>query len=221
MVKSYYGVLGVARSATEEEIRRRFRKLALEKHPDRFLGPEKQRAEGEFQALTEAFNILTHAERRRLHDLDLNRGGGGAGRSGGRAAAADKGQLVRTFLARGVQAYKEGNFGAAADSFARATEVDPESPQAWYNLAQTCGRQDRLLQRAVAAAERACELEPMKPSYLKLAGRLLGRAGQSARARHHLEQALTWGGPDSEVEKALAELSQESRGRRGMFGKPT
>lgn len=218
MVKSYYAVLGVARNATEEEIRRRFRKLALEKHPDRFLGPEKQRAEREFQDLTEAFNVLSDAERRRLHDLDLHRRAGPSGRAGA-GAGEDKGQLIKAFLARGVQAYKEGNYAAAAETFERATQVDPESPQAWYNLALTCSRQERLLARAASAAERACELEPMKPSYLKLAGRLLVRTGQGARARRYLEEALTWGGPDAEVDRALAALREEARGRRGRFGK--
>lgn len=219
MVKSYYAVLGVARGATEEEIRRRFRKLALEKHPDRFVGAEKQRAEREFQDLTEAFNVLTDAERRRLHDLDLHRKAGPAGRAGAGPGGDDKGQLVKAFLARGVQAYKEGNFAAAAETFERATQVDPESPQAWYNLALTCSRQERLLARAAGAAERACELEPMKPSYLKLAGRLLVRTGQGARARRYLEEALAWGGPDADVDRALGALRQEPRGRRGLFGK--
>ena len=218
MVKSYYAVLGVARNATEEEIRRRFRKLALEKHPDRFSGPEKQRAELEFQDLTEAFNVLTDAERRRVHDLDLHRKAAPASRAGG-APGEDKGQLVKAYLARGVQAYREGNYGAAAETFERATRVDPDSPLAWYNLALTCSRQERLLPRAVGAAERACELEPMKPSYLKLAGRLLVRTGQGARARRYLEEALTWGGPDAEVEKAIGELRDDGRGRRGRFGK--
>jgi len=217
-MKSYYAVLGVARNATEEEIRRRFRKLALEKHPDRFPGQEKQLAEREFQDLTEAFNVLSDAERRRVHDLDLHRKAGASGRPGA-GPGEDQSQLVKAYLARGVQAYKEGDFGAAAETFERATRVDPENPQAWYNLALTCSRQERLLSRAAGAAERACELEPMKPSYLKLAGRLLVRTGQAVRAQRYLEEALTWGGPDAEIERALGELRGDARSRRGRFGK--
>jgi tetratricopeptide (TPR) repeat protein len=217
MVKSYYGVLGVARNATEEEIRRRFRKLAMEKHPDRFVGAAKRDAEREFQDLTEAFNVLTDAERRRTHDLELHRAGG-PGRPGA-APGDDKSQLLKTYLTRGVQAYKEGNYGSAAESFEAATRTDAESSQAWYNLALTFSRQERLLARAASAIERACELEPMKPAYLKLAGRLFARAGQPARARRYLEEALSWGGPDAEVEKFLGELRAEPKARRGLFGK--
>lgn len=220
MAKSYYGVLGVAQSATEDEIRRRFRKLARERHPDRFQGEEKRRAEHDFQHLTEAFNVLTDTERRRLHDLDLQRGAHAGGRPGA-GPAEDRSQRVKAYLARGVQAYREGNFLAAAESFEEATRTDPASPQAWYNLALACSRQERFLSRAVAAVERACELEPMKPAYLKLAGRLLARAGKTDRARRHLENALAWGGPDAELEQTLQGLRTEQRGRRGLFGKAT
>lgn len=219
MAKSYYDALGLSRSATEEEIRRRFRKLAVEKHPDRFQGEEKRRAEREFQGLTEAFNVLTDPERRRVHDQELRRGGDAA--RPGSGPGGDRSETARAYLARGVRAYKEGNYVAAAESFEQATRTDPDNPQGWYNLALTCSRQERFLSRAADAAERACELEPMKPSYLKLAGRLFARAGKTERAERFYQEALTWGGEDSEVEEALGELRSGGKPRRGFFGKVT
>lgn len=215
MGKNYYDVLGLARNASEEEIRRRFKALARERHPDRFRGEEKARAEKEFQAITEAFNVLTDPERRRVHDLDLSRAAGPARPGGGE----DRSQLVKAFLAQGVKAYKAKDYAGAVQSFERAAEVDPKSPQAWYNLAMARSRQGRGLSRALEAAERACEIEPMKPSYLKLAGRLYAQAGQSAKARRFLEKALTWGGEDPEVQAALDELRGGEKGRRGLFGR--
>ncbi|HSL84173.1 MAG TPA: DnaJ domain-containing protein [Thermoanaerobaculia bacterium] len=219
MAKNYYGALGVPQTATEEEIRRRFRRLAVEKHPDRFRGEEKRRAEREFQGLTEAFNALTDPERRRVHDLELRQGGLSARPTAG--PDEDRKETVKALLARGVQAYKEGNLMTAAESFDRATKEDPSNPQAWYNLALTCSRQERFLTRAAAAVERACELEPMKPSYLKLAGRIFARTGKPARAERYYEEALTWGGDDAEVTDALRELKAGQKGRRGFFGKVT
>ena len=217
MAKNYYGVLGLARSASDEEIRRRFKHLARERHPDRFRGDEKVRAEKEFQAITEAFNVLTDPERRRVHDLDLARSAGPA-RSGA-GGGEDRSQLVKSYLAQGVKAYKAKDYAGAAQSFERAAEVDPKNPQAWFNLAMTRSRQPRGLTRAVEAAERACELEPMKPSYLKLAGRLYAQAGQSAKARRFLEKALAWGEDDPEVQAVLDELRGGGKGRRGLFGR--
>lgn len=219
MARNYYAVLGVPQNATEEEIRRRFKSLARDQHPDRHRGDAKRRAEQDFQALTEAFNVLTDPARRRIHDTDLSRAGTPGRRGGG--ATEDRGQLVKATLARGVQAYKAGDFASARESFERATQLDPKSAQAWYNLALTCSRQEAWLSGALTAAEKACELEPMKPSYLKLAGRLFARAGRAERARHFLEQALTWGGSDPEVETALEELRGAQKARRGFFGKAT
>ncbi len=220
MAKNYYAVLGVAQNASDDEIRRRFKGLARDRHPDRYRDQEKRQAESFFQELTEAFNVLTDPSRRRAHDLDLSQSGVRPRTSGGASAkdGGDRTQLIRTYLARGVQAYKEGNFNAAAESFDRATQVDPKNPQAWYNLAMACSRQERWLGRGVTAIEKACEIEPMKPSYRKLAGRLCARAGKSERAEEHYKEALTWGGQDEEVERALDELRSGSK-RRGFFGK--
>lgn len=219
MTKNYYAVLGVSQSASDEDIRRRFKGLARELHPDRFRGDDKAEAERSFQELTEAFNILTDPARRRSHDAELAGHGERAGSaSAGASGKGDHARLVKAYLARGVQSYKEGDLTGATESFSRATELDSENPQAWYNLARVYSRQERFLRRAVDAIEKACELEPMKPSYRKLAGRLNARAERTARAEQHYKEALTWGGADAEVEQALEELGGGSK-RRGFFGK--
>ena len=64
---NYYEVLGVDRSASEQQIRERFRKLARENHPDRYVDGEKAEAERKFQTLTEAVNVLTNPVRRKQH----------------------------------------------------------------------------------------------------------------------------------------------------------
>src|ERR1044072_1039858 len=129
MSTDFYGVLGVSRNATSEQIKDRFLQLTRERHPDRFHGAEKQQAELEFQSITQAFNVLSTPERRRLHDVELSRP---------TAHKADPGELARVFMQRGVKAYKLKNFIEAADNFSRATEADPASRMAWQPLARTC-----------------------------------------------------------------------------------
>ncbi len=79
--RDYYDVLGVARTAPEAEIKRAYRKLAFELHPDR--NPGSKEAEGRFKEASEAYQVLSDAEKRQLYDRFGHEGPRGAGFSGG------------------------------------------------------------------------------------------------------------------------------------------
>ncbi len=64
--RDYYEVLGVGRGASEEEIKKAYRKLALKFHPDR--NPEDHSAEEKFKEASEAYQILCDADRRAQYD---------------------------------------------------------------------------------------------------------------------------------------------------------
>ncbi|MDD2710966.1 MAG: J domain-containing protein [Verrucomicrobiae bacterium] len=64
--KDYYQILGVSRDASEEEIRRAYRKLARKYHPD--LNPGSRMAEEKFKELNEAHEVLSSREKRRKYD---------------------------------------------------------------------------------------------------------------------------------------------------------
>jgi len=65
--RDYYEVLGVARTASDEEIKRAYRKLAMKYHPDRADG-DKAAAEARFKECAEAYEVLSDAQKRQRYD---------------------------------------------------------------------------------------------------------------------------------------------------------
>lgn len=209
MARDFYSVLAVPRNATEDQIRQRFRELARTRHPDRFRGLEKEKAETEFQEITQAFNVLADPERRRRYDAEMVRPED--------TGAPDPRQLARVYLQRGIKAYKEKSYAEAANNFDLATQADPQSALGWHHLAQSWSHMPSMVQRAVGAIDKACDLEPMNAAYHKQAGRICGLAGQADKAAQHYRKAIEWGDDDPSIRRALEDLERSSR--RGFFGK--
>jgi len=78
--RDYYEVLGVNRGADPEEIKKAYRKLALQFHPDR--NPGDQEAEERFKEAAEAYEVLRDPEKRRIYDQFGHEGLAGTGFSG-------------------------------------------------------------------------------------------------------------------------------------------
>jgi curved DNA-binding protein len=64
--KDYYKILGVKKSAEPSEIKKAYRKLAVQYHPDK--NPDNKAAEEKFKAISEAYEVLGNAEKRRKYD---------------------------------------------------------------------------------------------------------------------------------------------------------
>ena len=73
---NFYEVLGVSKEADENEIKKAYRKLSLQYHPDRNTD---ESATGKFQEINEAFETLSDQSRRQQYDMELQFGGGGGG----------------------------------------------------------------------------------------------------------------------------------------------
>lgn len=90
--RDYYEVLGVAKDASEEEIKRAYRREALKHHPDR--NPNDREAERRFKEAAEAYEVLSEPEKRRRYDRYGHEGLRGAGGARGFTNVED---ILRTF----------------------------------------------------------------------------------------------------------------------------
>src|SRR6185295_7553973 len=107
--QDYYDVLGVPRSAGAEELKKAFRKLAMQFHPDR---NQEAGAEARFKEATEAYEVLSDPEKRSLYDRF-----GHAATQGG----ADG-------FARGFEGFGFGGLGDIFDAFFGGTQRGRATP---------------------------------------------------------------------------------------------
>lgn len=128
--KDYYQILGVARNADEKEIKRSFRKLAQQYHPDK--NPGDAEAERKFKEINEAYTVLGDADKRKKYDRfgsqweqytraggrpeDFNWGGFGGGSgggfgSGGRTRTVTPEEFEQMFGNSGFSSFFESLFG--------------------------------------------------------------------------------------------------------------
>jgi DnaJ-class molecular chaperone len=114
--RDYYEVLGVSRSASAEELKQSYRKLALQYHPDRNKTKE---AEEKFKEINQAYEVLSNEEKRKVYDQvghdAFEGGGGGAGGpfGGGNPFGGRQGPFTYTYSTGGG----DFDFGGFNDPF--------------------------------------------------------------------------------------------------------
>jgi len=93
--RDYYEVLGVAKNASDDDLKKAYRRCAMKFHPDR--NPDDASAEAAFKECKEAYEVLSDASKRRMYDQHghaaFEHGMGGGGGGGGAGGYADMGDI--------------------------------------------------------------------------------------------------------------------------------
>jgi len=120
MSKDYYEILGVSKSATADELKSAYRKLALQYHPDK--NPGNQEAEKKFKEINEAYNILKDDQKRAAYDRHgHNAFHGGGGRSGGHGFSGNPFESAGFDFSGGFSDIFEDLFGGGQGSGGRGS----------------------------------------------------------------------------------------------------
>ena len=132
--RDFYEVLGLQKGATDDEIKKAYRKLAKKYHPD--LNPDDKTAEASFKEVSEAYEVLSDKEKRGRYDqfghagVDPSYGAGGPGGGGGFTGNFDMGDMGDIF---------ESFFGGGFGGFGGGSRRNPTGPIAGNDIRQTLG----------------------------------------------------------------------------------
>lgn len=198
--RSYYDILGISPSATTEQIRTQFRKLARERHPDRYKGDARAVAEREFQEIAEAYNVLVDPAQRERYDQQSDK-------SKREGPAANPKDIARALLAKAVSLAKTGQVLEANQHFLQAVAHDQQSAKAHQIYGVFLASQMNRLDEGMRHLDQAVKLEPNDYKILLDASRLFARGKMMTRATRLAQQAAQLAPGDPVVEAWLQELA--------------
>jgi molecular chaperone DnaJ len=188
MATDYYELLGVGRTATADEIKRAYRRLARELHPD--ANPDDHTAEARFKEVAQAYEVLSDPEKRRRYDMFGPEGAEGAGAADPFGFGGGVGDLFEAFFSGGGTFGGRGGGGGPARGSDLEVAVDIEFEQAVF------GTQAPVSVRTAVPCE-TCEATGAAPGTHPETCSECGGAGQVRRVRQSILGQMVTAAPCS------------------------
>jgi curved DNA-binding protein CbpA len=199
--KDYYKILGLNSSASEEEIKKAFFRLAKKYHPDRHRDTKDGNYDIKFAQINEAYNVLK--DRKAKTDYDIK----SKGYSSKKNRTAQEKYRAEEFYQTAQKALKMKDFNSAIDLLKAATRLEPDRAEYYSALGVALSEKPRRLHEAREMCEKAVEMEPYDvENYIRL-GLVYKKANLEMRARKQFERALRWE-PEHPVARQELGLSQ-------------
>jgi molecular chaperone DnaJ len=187
MADDYYALLGVTPNASDDEIKKAYRKLARELHPD--TSPDDPAAEERFKLITLAYETLKDPERRRRYDMfgpDGARAGAGASDPFGFGNAAGFGDIFEAFFGGAANRGRGRSGPLRGDDLEARLDLDFEGA--------VFGSQQELRVRVAVACD-SCEGSGARPGTSSNTCSQCGGSGEIRRVRQSILGQMVTAGP--------------------------
>jgi len=217
----HYTVLEISNSASEEQIRKAYYRLAKQYHPDRHRGKGGRQLEQELEALFmkigEAYDTLHDSNKRLDYDQAILKSPA-LSEAGALPERATPDQVARTNFKEGMRFYLEKDFWNAVQLFRRAIEASTDENSEHYRyLALSLSQNPKWGKEAERYFLKAIHLEPFSPDLRLLLGRLYRQSGMNRRAENQFEEALKLEPGNVAIQAELDDLRGAGEETGGSF----
>ena len=143
--REYYEVLGVSKDASSDDLKKAYRKLAKQYHPD--MTPGDKTAETKFKEVNEAYEVLNDPAKRQRYDqfghagVDPSYGGGGAGYGGGGFGGFDVGDIFESFFGGGFSGFGGSSRTRNPNGPIRGNDINVTLGLSFMEAAKGCKQQ--------------------------------------------------------------------------------
>jgi curved DNA-binding protein CbpA len=211
---TFYQILDIPKTATEEEVKKAYFQMARKFHPDRFerkIAAEfKAQIDEVFDAITNAYRVLSNKDTRRLYDAK-------SGSVSVQEDAQDSLRKAEIKFRQGKTLYAQGRFDEAIAYLEEAVRVKKDKGDYFLLLAMAESKLHAYVKKAEGDFLKAVQLEPWNPEGYMGLGMLYKAEGLQTRAIKQFEKALEADHDHAAAREALEELTGGEKKKGGTF----